>query len=193
MMLFLLFACGTDVQVAARPDEETAQERLGLTDSQVRQILAFLHDCDTTFDLLDAAVGLDRDATTNLIEFRDGADKTCGTRDDGKYETLDDVDAITQVGDQTMLDILAYIEGGGDGAGEWEGVEFSAAEQTAALDIANNATEAQLRDDAGLAADEAANIVSARPITSMDELANVSQIGATAMQKIRDYISSWNA
>lgn len=191
-MLLLLLACGTDVQVAPHPKEESAQERLGLTDSQVRQILAFLQSCETTFDILDGAVGLDRDAATNLIEFRDAGDQTCGTADDGKYKTLDDVDAITQVGDQTMLDILSYVEGGADGVGEWEGVEFTADEQVSALDIANNATEAQLHDEAGLAADEAANIVNTRWIDSMDELANVSQIGPSAMQNIKDYIPTWN-
>jgi hypothetical protein len=163
-----------------------------LSDAQVEAILEFLNDCTTTFDLLDTVVGLDSDAADNLIEVRDGGDAECGSRDDGTFTTLDEVDAVTQVGDQTILDILSYIEGGKDQAGEWEGVSFTASEQASALDIANHASETQLSSGAGLPSDAVSNIFDARPIESMGELAAVPQVGESALQKIKDYIAQWD-
>lgn len=192
-MLLVLLACNTDVQVATQSDPALvpAQERLGLTDAEVKQILAFLNRCDTTFDLLDSVVGLDSDAAENLVNTRDGADAECGTNDDGTYLTLDDVDAVPQVGDKTILEVLAYIEEGQDGDGTWEGVTFSAEEQEVVLEIANDASLSVLDEDVGLASDEAGNIVDARPIASLGELADVAQIGESAMQKLKDYVPRW--
>ena len=138
-MLLVLLACNTDVQVAAQSDPAllSAQERLGLTDAEVKQILAFLNRCDTTFDLLDSVVGLDSDAAEHLVNTRDGADAECGTNDDGTYLTLDAVDAVPQVGDKTILEVLAYLDEGADGDGTWEGVTFTAEEQVVVLEIAN--------------------------------------------------------
>ena len=190
-LAFALVACNTDVQIAQNVDVQSTQERLGLTDAQVADILDFLNNCSTDFDTLDTVVGLDSDAAENLIESRDGADGDCGNRDDTPYETLDAVDAVTQVGDSTILDILAYIEGSSDGSGAWEGVEFSQHEQEVALEIANDAAESVLNEEVGLPSDAAANIVAARPIDSMSDLADVAQVGESAMQKIKDYIPVW--
>lgn len=190
-MTWLILACTTDVQVAATDEAQSAQARLGLTDAEVAEILDFLNDCEASFDVLDTSVGLDSDAAENLVEHRDGADAECGTRDDDSFDTLDEVDAVTQVGDQTILDILDYVHGGADGAGTWEGVSFTASEQEAVLAIANEATLAQLDEGAGLPSDTAANIVDARPIDSMDALASVPEVGESALQKLKDYIAGW--
>ncbi len=190
-MLALFMACGTDVQVAPQEQAQSAQDRLGLTDSEVRSILDFLNDCAADFDTLDVAVGLDSDTATNVVEHRDGPDAECGSRDDDPFDSLDELDEVPQVGDQSILDVLSYVSGGASGAGTWEGVTFTAEEQDAALDIANHATATQLDDGAGLPSDAATNIVDARPIDSMTELAEVPQVGESALQKIRDYISTW--
>lgn len=193
----LLLACGTDVQVA--PDEEamSAQDRLQLSDEEVAEILAFLNDCATTQAQLDGDVGLDADAAEALVDHRDGGDDACGTGDDDVYDTLDEVDEVPQVGDQTIRAILAWLQGGGTpdtggGDGVWEGVAFTDAEQAVVLEIANQATYDQLDVDVGLASDEAANIVDARPIDTMDELAAVPQVGASALKKLKDYVPSWD-
>lgn len=193
-MLLVLLACNTDVQVAAQSDPAllSAQERLGLTDAEVKQILAFLNRCDTTFDLLDSVVGLDSDAAEHLVNTRDGADAECGTNDDGTYLTLDAVDAVPQVGDKTILEVLAYLDEGADGDGTWEGVTFTAEEQVVVLEIANEASETLLDEGVGLASDEAANIVDARPIDTLGELADVAQVGESAMQKLKDYVPQWD-
>ncbi len=192
MVLSLLLACTTDVQIAPDPDAESAQDRLGLAEADVSELLAFLNDCDTTLSLLDDDVALDSDAAEGLISHRDGADDACGTRDDVPYATLDEVDAVPQVGDKAILAILEWLAAGEiDPGGEWEGVMFTAEEEQAVLEIANEASEDVLDADVGLDADSAANIVRARPIADMDTLAAVPEVGASTLQKLRDYVPSW--
>ena len=192
MLLALLLACTTDVSVTKDPDSISAQERLGLTDAEVAALLAFLNDCGTTFDLLDDDVALDSDAAENLVSHRDGTDGTCGTGDDAPYATLDEVDAVTQVGDQTILALLAWLtDGEVDPGGTWEGVDFTESEIAVVLDIANDATSAQLDVDVGLDADTSSNIVDHRPIADMDALAAVPEVGASALQKLKDYVPAW--
>lgn len=76
-------------------------------------------------------------------------------------------------------------------SGKWEGVRFKADEVAAAIDMVNNATYAQLDDDAGLNSRAVDNIIAARTITSMDELAAVPYVGKAAMTSIKNYISTW--
>ncbi len=193
LVAWLIGGCNTDVQIAATPDPpaQTTQERLGLTDAESDLILDFLNDCAAKFDLLDSVVGLDSDAAANLVDHRNGPDGTCDTSDDEPYGTLDDVDAVPEVGDTTILEVLAYLVAGEDGTGEWEGISFSAAEQEVVLDIVNEATSSQLNDDVNLASDEAANVIDARPIDSMGDLAEIPQVGASAMQKLKDFVPRW--
>lgn len=191
--LLLLAACGTDVSVTKDPDSISAQVRLGLTDEEVARILAFLNDCGTTLSLLDDDVGLDADAAENLVSHRDGDDDTCGTGDDALYVTLDEVDAVTQVGDQTILQILQWLQDGEiDPGGTWEGVDFTEEQIAVVLEIANEATFDQLDVDVALDADAARNIVDARPIADMDALAAVPEVGASSLQKLKDYVPSWD-
>ncbi len=192
VVLALLAGCGNDVSIARDPESISAQERLGLTDAQVGAILDLLNDCGTTFAVLDDQAALDADAADALVSRRDGPDGACGTEDDRPFATLNEVDATPQVGDATILAVLAFVENGGaDGGGVWEDVAFSADEAAVALQIANDATRAALDDDVGLAADEAANIVDARPIATMDALAAVPEVGTSALEKIKAYVPSW--
>lgn len=192
-MLVLLLACGTEVQVAPEDTTQTVQERLGLTDTEASDILDFLNDCDTTLARLDDDVGLDSDAAAALVQHRDAGDGRCGSGDDAPYATLDEVDLVPQVGDQTILAILAWLDAGSVvHDGEWEGVTLSVDEQAVVLEIANDASEAVLDTEVGLASDEAANIVGARPIADMDALAAVPQVGATAIRRLLDYVPLWD-
>lgn len=192
MFVALLLACNTDVSVTKDPDAISAQERLGLSDAEVGLILDFLNDCDTTDTVLDDDVPLDSDSAANLTSHRDGADASCGTGDDDPYDTLDEVDAVSQVGDQTILAILEWLQAGRPIAdGTWEGVTFTAEEQAVVLEIANEASQTVLDDDVGLDADTSANIVAARPIADMDALSAVADVGPSALQKLLDYVPTW--
>lgn len=191
-LLLALVACSTDVNVAKDPDALSTQERLGLTDAEARRILDFLNDCDTTLALLDGDVGLDSDAAEALVSHRDGPDGACATDDDAPYLTLDDVDAVPQVGDQTILAVLQWlVDGEVDPGGEWEGVALSEDEARVVLEIANEASFETLDVDVGLDADAAGNIVDARPIADMDALAAVPEVGASTLEKLKAYVPSW--
>ncbi|MDP2304461.1 MAG: hypothetical protein Q8P18_00370 [Pseudomonadota bacterium] len=197
MLLALLMACTTDVSVSkANEDTETlsAQERLGLTDGEVARILDFLNTCLTSFALLDEDVGLDSDAAASLISHRDGPDESCSTGDDAPYLTLDEVDAVPQVGDQTILAILAWlVDGDLDPGGTWDGVYFTDEEVALVLEVANYATPEQLDIDVGLDADTVDELLDARPIPDMDALAAVPEVGPSALEKLKDYATAGGA
>ncbi|WP_232365148.1 phospholipase D-like domain-containing protein [Salinimonas marina] len=77
--------------------------------------------------------------------------------------------------------------------GTWEGVTFTSEEVAAVLDIVNNASLEQLDIDAAMNKRAAENIISARPIDSMDQLEAVPYVGNAAMTDLYDYIPTWNA
>ncbi|MFC1705992.1 FG-GAP-like repeat-containing protein [Planctomycetota bacterium] len=114
--------------------------------------------------------------------------------------TMGDLAAVSYVGTAAMTDIKNYIPswsggsssgGGGDGGGTYEGVAFTESEVTLALDIANNASYDQLRNEATLTSTAANNLMAARPIATMDDLAAVPYVGTAAMTDIKNYIPSW--
>lgn len=93
-----------------------------------------------------------------------------------------------------------FCEAGGQGncdaeplpeGGTWEGISFTGEEVASVLDIVNNATFEELDIDAAMNATAANNIVNARPILDMEQLAAVSYVGAAAMQDLKDYIPNW--
>ncbi len=170
----------------------STQERLGLSDDDVAAILAFLNGCATDLAELDDDVPLDKDAAEALIDHRDGADGLCGTDDDDPFDDLDEVDATPNVGDASILAILAYLDGGGSGGdGEWEGVSMTADEAAVVLEIANQASYEVLDIDVDLPSNAVDEIMDARPIDTMDELADTPQIGPSALQKLLDYVPTW--
>lgn len=75
--------------------------------------------------------------------------------------------------------------------GTWEGIYFTPEEVAKVIDVVNNATMAQLDDDAAMNKTAAQNIISARPILDMDQLEKVSYVGSAAMIDLKDYIVSW--
>lgn len=95
--------------------------------------------------------------------------------------------AFCLAGGSTSCDPSSSI----DDAGTWEGVSFSAEEVRTVLDIVNIATLAQLDDDVPLNSRAANNIVSDRPIESMEQLAAVAYIGSSALQALKDYAPYW--
>jgi DNA uptake protein ComE-like DNA-binding protein len=76
--------------------------------------------------------------------------------------------------------------------GTWSGVTFTAVEATAALDMANTATQSQLDNEIGLDARAAQNIVDARPITTMVDLDAVAYVGPSALDKLRAHTTTWS-
>jgi hypothetical protein len=77
--------------------------------------------------------------------------------------------------------------------GTWEGIFFSSEQVSIVLDIVNKASLTELDIDAAMNKTAANNIIAARPIESMDQLAAVAYVGGAAMTDLKDYISAWQS
>jgi len=116
------------------------------------------------------------------------------TRDDGV--TCEEIAAYAYFGAgsaQALFDYVAADPSCGEPDLVVEGVPLTQDEAAAILAVANGATETQLDDDAGLDARAAANIVEARPLATVYELADISYVGPTAIGQLRDYAGTWEA
>jgi DNA uptake protein ComE-like DNA-binding protein len=80
-------------------------------------------------------------------------------------------------------------------AGTYDGIAFDAETAALALEIANQATEAELADEAGVYAAGVDAIVGARPFETLGEVASTSGIGTATMQALHAYALSgaWSA
>ncbi len=71
-------------------------------------MLAFVNDGATSFELLDDDVGLDRRAAGNIIAHRAGDDGLLETADDRAFATVNELDAISYVGERALELIYEY-------------------------------------------------------------------------------------
>jgi hypothetical protein len=156
-------------------------------------LLGFLNAAETSFELLDDDVPLERRAAENLIAHRDGLDGVFGTTDDDLFDDVAEVDGVKYVGPAT-LDLLityataqGYVPQGADVLGVYDGVAFTVDEAETTLALANTATAAELDDDVGLDSRAVDSIVEARKIVSMPVLAELYFVGQSALLKLRDY------
>lgn len=88
----------------------------------------------------------------------------------------------------TCLDSVSTNQGG-----TWDGVTLTGEEVDNLLDLVNNATLSVLDNDAALNSRAAKNIVNARPILDMDQLAAISYVGTSAITSLKNYIPTWLA
>lgn len=72
------------------------------------ELLDFVNDCTTTFDVLDIDVGLNSTAARNIITHRDGADKSCGTAGDDLFDSVQELDAVPDVDENALEKLLDY-------------------------------------------------------------------------------------
>jgi hypothetical protein len=72
----------------------------------------------------------------------------------------------------------------------FDGVEFSAEEEQTALEISNEASEAQLTAG-GVPSSTRSTILSNRPYTNLSSLSETTGIGRSTMQAIKDMIATW--
>jgi DNA uptake protein ComE-like DNA-binding protein len=155
-------------------------------------LLGFLNAPTTTVELLDVKVGLDKRAAANIIAHVIGPDQVRGTKDDNPFDTVAELDAISYVGATAMAKLVAYVEAQGLVPNEMlGGVPVTAAQMTAIMNVANNASLTQLDVDAGLDSRAAKNIVAARPFANPGDLGNVKYVGASAIEHLRDYAPRW--
>jgi DNA uptake protein ComE-like DNA-binding protein len=156
-------------------------------------VLAFVNAPATTMAVLDDTVGLDKRAAKNIIAHRDGADARPGTADDDPFGTVDELDAVSYVGDAALSDLLDYARDNGwikasdPVYGRIEGVDFTVPEATATVALANEASEAELDVDAGLDKRAADGLVARRPFPTLEAVAASPYVGTAALNRMRVY------
>ena len=111
-------------------------------------------------------------------------------------KTLAELDAVKYVGGSALKALKAYVpkwKPSGTtptGGGTYDGVVFTAAEEKTALEIANKATDAQLKTG-GVTTSPRKVIIANRPWASLKALAAYSGIGPATIKAIKAMVSTW--
>ncbi len=143
-------------------------------------VVRFVNEPATTFEVLDGDVPLDRRAAQGLIAGRPFAD-------------IVEVDDVSYVGPAALERLRVYAEANGfvpegdDLLGVYDGVLFTVVEADRALDLVNNMSDGVLHLEVGLDPRAVDSIVTARPILSMSELAELYYVGTAMLGRIKDY------
>lgn len=183
--LVLAAACGSEADVDTNAALASGDDQP--LDAQA--ILTFLNGPDATEVTLHQEVRIKSTAASSIVRHVRGADLLLGTADDDLLQSIAELDAIRNVGPVTIATIDAWLRARGyQPSFEVEGVPFTVDEARAVVDLANTATQAALDDDVGLDARAARGIVAARPIATIQLLAEVSYVSATALQRMKDWV-----
>jgi len=183
----------SDVDLASDLQEDTSARSAWDGTPKGIGALDFLNDGQTSEELLDDAVALDKRAAANLISHRDGGDDIHGTSDDDPFGSIYEVDEVAWVGPSAIGKILEYADDlgwvptGNDELGIWDKVTFTVNEAAITVDIANTAPDDELEMDIKLDWRAATSIVEARPITSVDEMAGLYYVGKSALTNLKTY------
>ena len=185
--------------VAPTNDLETSVDEFGVGarvldgSPEALGMLAFLNHADTTFDLLDHDVGLDRRAAESIIAHRNGPDGVLGYLHDDLFDTIEEVDDRYYVGETALRRIEMWaIEHDWvalqdtDILGSWDGVEFTVAEAESTLELANTSGHDYLDDDLALDVRAVNSIFAARPIDTVQELSGLYYVGKTALTALKE-------
>lgn len=152
-------------------------------------ILDFANDPDVDVALLTEVVGIDTRAALTLVAHRDGPDGVWGTADDDLFDSLvelDDTLFVDGMAIHTMYE-YAWLHGWMESLVRgYDGVGFTPAEARGTLWAANALTFEELDEEVALDRRAARGIVYARPIETMDALADVEYVGETALLRLRD-------
>ncbi|TNE87888.1 MAG: hypothetical protein EP330_16450 [Deltaproteobacteria bacterium] len=189
----MLAACSPNPAPVA---DDLGAARFAEASAEAFGILALLDDAATTEDVLDRDVGLDARAARSLVAHRNGPDGVHGTPDDDAFDDLAEVDAQYYVGTSAIDKLAAYAEQagytptGGEIVGAWDGVTFTFDQVTGVLALANDASEGELDDEIGLDRRAVRGILEARPIASMNALADAYYVGKSALTDLRDYVDA---
>lgn len=97
-------------------DGGTAQSDRPITDEEKTQIVEFVNDPETTIEVLDDKVGLDRRAAKNIINRRNGPDGVYPSADDNRFDDFAELDAVTYVAATALKKIRDYAVANADPA-----------------------------------------------------------------------------
>lgn len=174
----LAAACATPETEAptAVPELEDGAEYMLVADDADARLILFVANT-ASFDELDIDARLDVRAATNIVAER-------------PFDTLDELDDVTWVGDRAMGKMLDYAEAN---PVDVYGIPEGSLLAEAILDVANTASFAELDDDVPLDSRGARNIVDTRsvaPFYSLGQLDDVSYVAGTAFGQLADYVDA---
>lgn len=155
-------------------------------------VIEFLNDPNTTMELLDNEVRLDKRAAGNLIAHRDGGDREPETSDDDLYNDLIEVDDVRWVGPATIQRLVDYVLSigvvpvGDDHLGVWDGVSFTVNEAEQTVAYVNIASFPLLDDELQLDSRAAESIIAAQPVESVEHLSELYYVGKSALSILKE-------
>ncbi len=190
---------GSLIFASCAADDGIDTSNVEASSAEVSAMLGLLNDPATTFEVLDEQVKLNARAAKNLIDHRDGTDGIYESADDNSFDTLEEVDDVKYVGAKAISLLIEYAVANGylvsnsclpdlDG-GTYDGVDFDSELARQTLVLANNATEAQLRDY-GLSSRATDGVLDDRPFTTVEALSEVPYLGKSTMEKFAKVAST---
>jgi hypothetical protein len=164
-------------------------ESLDVRGLDVYTVLSFLNGPECTVETLTQEIGVRATAATNIVAHVRGRDGRLGTRDDNPFDSIEELDAVPQVGPATIKAIDAYLAArNAPNDLVIEGVSLSTSLAVQIVALCNTASHAVLDDDVGLDTRAATAIVAARPLADIQAVAAASYVGSSAIARLRDYV-----
>lgn len=199
VITFFISSCGTqetyhELAIDLRPTTSALSPWDGTPEGMA--LIDFLNNRQTTEEILDIDIGLDRRAAGNLIVHRNGGDGYYGTSDDDLYESIAEVDRVRWVGPRTIEKMIHFINSmemipeSDESLGTWDSVHFTVSQASATLAFANSASEDTLDYELNLDKRAVESIIYSRPISSIAHLAGLYYVGKTALTRLKESSSN---
>lgn len=153
-------------------------------------VLAFVNAPDTSFEVLDLDVGLDRRAAERIVWHRDGYDRVAGTDDDNLFDSVDQLLDLDWVGPTSIELIHAWLDDASTDGALVEGVAFTDDEAILVVSLANTADEDYLDLELELDVRAVDGIFDARPIAGLTELSRVPYVGPATLERLRGAVAA---
>ncbi|RYZ41040.1 MAG: hypothetical protein EOO71_13580 [Myxococcaceae bacterium] len=189
----LLLSCGA-AAVSDGPSPELASQgqELATGTPAGNGVVLFLNDYNISLAVLDTEVPLNLLAAQSLLDWREGPDGVLHSGDDRRFVSIEQVDAVPNVGPAALAALEAYARGTGrvalpvDGwVGTFQGVTFNVAEARRALAVVNAQGAGTLQATYGVSAAAANAIVSARPFFHILKLGRLPAMDGTSLQNLK--------
>jgi DNA uptake protein ComE-like DNA-binding protein len=125
------------------------------------------------------------------VVYRDGADGICGTADDRRFQSIEQVDAVKYIGSGALERLASHAHLHGwvvdESApyGEFMGVDFTVREARSALALVNRESPEDLEITLGLGLDVVEALVELRPFADLADVAHVSEVGADDLERLK--------
>ncbi|RKG75285.1 proprotein convertase P-domain-containing protein [Corallococcus terminator] len=189
----LLLSCGAAaVSDGSSPALASQGQELATGTPAGNGVVLFLNDYSTTLAVLDTQVPLNLLAAQSLMDWREGPDGVLHTGDDRRFVSIEQVDAVPNVGPAALAALETYARGTGrvalpvDGwVGTFQGVTFNVAEARRALAVVNAQSASALQASYGVSAAAANAIVSARPFFHILKLGRLPAVDGTSLQNLK--------